>query len=328
MTARSTWAAILEEFDAEGRIKSEKAHWARVLTRKITRLTEMTGRPLIIYGSACTASGKQVLPQYLQIDQSDKLPFIDLTQRIKIRKVDVILHSPGGFVEAAEGIVDLLRRRFDDVRFIVPAYAKSAATMMVMSGDQILLDEDAELGPIDPQMHTPNGIVPAEAIKEQFRKATAEISADPSKIAIWLPILQPMGPGLLVQCDSAIELSKRLVRDWLERFMFRNGVDAPAKAAKVAEYLSSHSEFKSHARRIGISALRGADFGLNIESLSKSKDLHDRVWEVYCAMDIIFSNTPIYKLFYNSVDDGIIRQEGVVVVGQPPMPRQVPPAAP
>lgn len=323
--AASSWARILEEFGAEEKIKSHKAPWARVLQRKVNRLVDVTARPLVIYGSACTAPGKQGNPQVLQIDPSDKLPFRDVTERLKGPKLDVLIHSPGGFVEASEGIVELLRRKFDNIRFIVPAYAKSAATIMVMSGNEIWMDDDAELGPIDPQMHTPNGIVPAEAIKEQFRKATEDITADPKKVAIWLPILQPMGPGLLVQCDNAIELSKRLVCEWLVKYMFGGEADAEGKAKAVAEYLSSHSGFKSHARRVSLDDLKRPEFGLRVSGLNKSDDLRTRVWDVYCTMDIIFSNTPIYKLFYNSSEDAIIRQESAVqLVMDPPLPAPQP----
>ena len=162
--------------------------------------------------------------------------------------VDLMLHSPGGFPEAAESIVDDIRRKFNHVRVIVPAYAKSAATMMAMAANEILLDQDAELGPIDPQMLTPNGVAPAEAIKEQFLKAQKAVQSDPSKIAIWMPILQPMGPSLLVQCDNAISLSKDLVREWLAKYMFAGVKTGKKKASMVVNYLGNHKKFKSHAR--------------------------------------------------------------------------------
>src|SRR5207248_2587027 len=98
-------------------------------------------------------------------------------------QLDLLIHSPGGFPEATEGIVDEIRAKFpDDVRAIVPAFAKSAATMMAFAADQILIDEQAELGPIDPQMVTSKGVSPAESIKRQFDVASKEILADPKKM--------------------------------------------------------------------------------------------------------------------------------------------------
>src|SRR5438445_1821942 len=163
-----TWSRILEEWNREHQIPSapgSRAPWARLFYRKVQQLTAITQRPLIVYASACTASAKQLPPGHIQIDPSDKIGFHDMLEQLEGPNLDLILHSPGGYAEATETIVEEIRRKFDHVRCIVPSFAKSAATMMAMACDEILLDDDAELGPIDPQMLTPNGVVPAEAIK-------------------------------------------------------------------------------------------------------------------------------------------------------------------
>lgn len=323
----STWSKVLAEIQAEVKTPGQKAYWSRVLSRKITSLLELTHRPLFIYATACTSSGKAYSPAHLQIDSSDKIGFHDMLESLEGPNLDIILHSPGGFPEATETIVEEIRRKFNHVRFIIPAYAKSAATMMVMAGDEILLDEDAELGPIDPQMLTASGVVPAEAIKEQFKKASDEIQADPKKLSIWVPILQPMGPALLIQCDDAIELSKHLVTTWLARYMFKGLEGGAERAAKVANYLGTHANFKSHGRRVKMENLERENLGLSIQNLRAEPGLYSRVWEIYCTLDIIFSNTAIYKLFYNSNGDVMVRQsvETVqVIAGKVPVPGQLP----
>jgi hypothetical protein len=235
-----------------------------------------------------------------------------------------MLHSPGGVPEAAESIVESLRAKFPHIRVIVPSFAKSAATMMSMAADEILLDDDAELGPIDPQMQTANGFSPAEAIKEQFLKAGQEISADPKRLSVWLPILQQMGPSMLIQCDNAIELSKTLVRQWLTRFMFNGDPEAAQKADAIARFLGQHSNFKSHARCIRLKDLQERNLGLKVSSARTPIELHRRIWDVYCAIDVVFATSGIFKLFYNSRDEAIVR------AAQPafaPMLMQPPPSA-
>ena len=246
-----------------------------------------------------------------QIDISDKLGFHEVTHRLKGTSLDSPIHSPGGSPEAAESIVEAIRSRFSNVRIFVPSYAKSAATMMAMSADEIVLTRDAELGPIDPQMLTANGYSPAEAIKEQFLKAGQEIGSDPKKLSVWIPILQQMGPSLLVQCDNAITLSKTLVQQWLTRFMFSGDADAQAKATAVADYLGQHSTFKSHGRCIRLSHLVAQNLSLKLVELENDKDLYDKIWAVYCALDVVFGATGIYKMFYNSHDQAMIRAQAV-----------------
>jgi ClpP class serine protease len=81
-------------------------------------------------------------------------------------KIDVVLDSGGGSVDAAFNIA-LLFREFAPERlsFIIPRWAKSAATLLACSGDEILMTPPAELGPLDPQITEMN---PLEKRMEQF----------------------------------------------------------------------------------------------------------------------------------------------------------------
>ncbi|MGA2267447.1 MAG: serine protease [Bryobacteraceae bacterium] len=314
----SPWSDALEELKAEiareqqqGPRPGSKAAWAKFLGKKVKVVADFTGRPLVVYATACTSSGKQVPMGGLQIDFSDKIGFSEVVHGLKGHSLDFLIHSPGGSPEAAESIIESLRSKFAHIRIIIPSYAKSAATMMAMAADEIIMDDDAELGPIDPQMVTANGFSPAEAIKEQFLKASNEIGADQKKLSVWLPILQQMGPSLLVQCDDAINLSKTLVKQWLTRFMFKGDSDAEAKADAVAEYLGQHSNFKSHGRCIRLRALLEKNFGLKISSLRSNREFHQKVWGLYCGIDAVFAASGIFKVFYNSNDQALVRAQTV-----------------
>jgi hypothetical protein len=338
----SVWDAVLSEYNAlfvkevQQRqlqpLVPTRAAWATLVESKVKKVFDRTGIPLIVYASACTVAPNKVSPQLLQIDQSDKIGFHSMLEAVDGPKLDILIHSPGGFAEATETIVEEVRRKFGHVRFIVPSYAKSAATMMVMAGDEILIDEDGELGPIDPQMFTANGVAPAEAIKQQFEKAHADIQADPKKMQVWFPVLQALGGGILIQCDNAIELSKRLVADWLAKYMFRADADRNQKAQKVADFLGTHANFKTHGRRVKPETL--APFGLRASNLRADADLYGRVWELYCALDIVLANTILYKIFYNSAGVGMVRQQqqqagGIqLLLGQPGIVPSIPQPAP
>ncbi len=64
----------------------------------------------------------------------------------------VILETSGGYVEVGQRIADLFRHHYTVVDFLVPNYAMSAGTVLVMSGDSILMDYYSVLGPVDPQV--------------------------------------------------------------------------------------------------------------------------------------------------------------------------------
>lgn len=62
----------------------------------------------------------------------------------KQEKLAVVLETEGGFIESAERIANLFRH--DSVEFLVPTFAMSAGTVLVMSGDAIYMDYASTLG--------------------------------------------------------------------------------------------------------------------------------------------------------------------------------------
>src|SRR5262249_11338265 len=97
----------------------------------------------------------------------DELPFAEMIDAVpgSAREVDVVVVTPGGSAQTASCFVDKLRSRFDHVAFIIPNACMSAGTILVLSGDQIWMDERSSLGPIDPQVLGGEGrVVPLQAL--------------------------------------------------------------------------------------------------------------------------------------------------------------------
>jgi ClpP class serine protease len=79
--------------------------------------------------------------------------------------IDLILHTPGGLVLASDQIAYALKRHRGRVTVMVPHYAMSGGTLVALAADEILMDPDAVLGPVDPQLGSlPRGFWPAVSI--------------------------------------------------------------------------------------------------------------------------------------------------------------------
>lgn len=74
--------------------------------------------------------------------------------------IDLIVHTPGGLLLAAEQIANALRKHPSKVTVFIPHYAMSGGTLIALAADEIVLDEHAVLGPVDPQL----GQYPAASI--------------------------------------------------------------------------------------------------------------------------------------------------------------------
>src|ERR671923_695114 len=96
---------------------------------------------------------------YINIaDSEDVLRAIRLTP--DDQPIDLILHTPGGLVLAAEQIAKALVEHKGKVTVFVPHYAMSGGTLIALAADEIVMDSNAVLGPVDPQV----GDMPAASI--------------------------------------------------------------------------------------------------------------------------------------------------------------------
>jgi ClpP class serine protease len=105
--------------------------------------------------------------RYLDIEDSEQvLRAIGLTDP-KV-PIDLVLHTPGGLVLAAEQIAQALQRHPAKVTVLVPHYAMSGGTLIALAADQIMLAPSAVLGPVDPQIgqHPAASILAAVARKD------------------------------------------------------------------------------------------------------------------------------------------------------------------
>jgi len=111
------------------------------------------------------------LSRYISIEDSEQvLRAIRLTpQEVPI---DLILHTPGGLVLATEQIARALVRHRGKVTVFVPHYAMSGGTMLAMAADESLMDENAVLGPVDPQL---GNVAAASVLKVLEQKPISEI---------------------------------------------------------------------------------------------------------------------------------------------------------
>lgn len=282
-----------------------------VRRRKYKNLQDITGRPLLVYATAFYHPIKTKIVELpdsmsmMSIDLSDKEGFDEIIRNVNSEEVDIFVHSPGGSVEATESIVKMLRNKFKYIRYIVTGTAKSAATMLVLSGDCILMSSSAELGPIDPQVLVRGRFCPAVSIIEQFERASEELKKDPSLLPVWLPILQEYAPSLLVECENFIKLSKELVVDWLSQHMFQKEEQGREKAEKIARFLAEEQTL-SHAKRIDAKQL--LELGAKIQLLEEQDlNLQKAVREVHLSIMATLDDTEAVKIFENSEGAALIR---------------------
>jgi ClpP class serine protease len=152
-------------------IRQRWLEWQRL--RAFRRLEEKRGSRVIglIHRQETMSLLGFPIARYIDIQDSEELlRAIQLTDPSV--PIDVILHTPGGLVLAAEQIAEALARHPAKVTVFVPHYAMSGGTLIALAADEIVMGENAVLGPVDPQL----GQYPAASVlKVVERKPIAEI---------------------------------------------------------------------------------------------------------------------------------------------------------
>lgn len=242
--------------------------------QRIRDIQEHTGARLICYVSGPLAS----------LTRDDVLPLVDLLHTVPLGSdIDLLLHTPGGDIDAAEKMANMIRRQVGDggrFRVVVPDYAKSAGTLVSLAADAIVMSESSELGPIDPQVRMPDGAGgyewrPAQAYVDGYEKLVDLVNKQPEAMA-YHRMLDKYDPTRIEVCRKAIERSTKMAEELLKRGMFRRGGNFTAVAAD----LSNNQKWLQHSTPIDY--LQAKTLKLEVTYLEPTDELWQGLWALYC----------------------------------------------
>ena len=288
-----SWSELVSEFQNH---QNEPGWLDKRLAERLSSISERRdGACVILYASAFLQKpGGEV-----SITREDMNGFMNALYEASTEQgLVLILHTPGGDPNAVESIVEYLHSKFHRVETVVPYLAMSGGAMMSLASDLLILGNQSQLGPTDPQIQIGNaGSYSARAIQEGFSKAREDIERDIKLAHLWAPILQNMGPSLALESENALSYSKELVTKWLrKRSLIGDGADNEAETIAAyfnAEPSTEHDQVYVHGQRIGTEKL--AELGLNIEYLEDDQNLQDDVLTAYHLMTLIFETGPSVK---------------------------------
>ncbi|HHJ63557.1 MAG TPA: hypothetical protein ENJ61_01480 [Aquifex aeolicus] len=166
--------------------------------------------------------------------------------------IDFIIHTPGGLALAATQIANALAKHKAPVRVIVPHYAMSGGTLIALAADEIIMDENAVLGPVDPQI----GQMPAASILKVLEQKEAKDIDDQT----------------LILADVSRKAIDQM-REYIKKLLTSKGMEAQ-KAERIAEELAI-GKF-THDYPLTVDYLRS--LGLNVKT--------EVPQEVYALMEL------------------------------------------
>jgi len=198
-----------------------------------------------------------------------------------VGRLDVLVTSSGGDIHCAYQLAKLFRRYGSErLSFIVPRYAKSAATVLIFGGDEIVFGPISEMGPLDPQIPVATGVAgdrvqrfsplairPAlDLIAEEHEKGHHILV---EKLSASLPNALILGQHL-----KTLETAKHYVKRLLTTRMLKDRPDADVVAERVGDQLTKG--YPHHGFCIDYD--EAVSLGLNVVNLP------DEQWKVVWAL--------------------------------------------
>lgn len=261
--------------------------------------------------------GNQTVIVYIQdlaIGPWDVIPIFSLLSEIgKVDTINLIIDCGGGYADDAYKIASVIHEFCEHLIILVPFKAKSAATVLSLSGEKIIMSLLAELGPCDPMINvdeslvTPTGIpvrLPEEEEDSSKRRRKRQINALALRDFLEISgILQKNEKGevtgydcgkLIPFCEKGIlnpwllgdfERSFKQSRQWsenlLKRYMFKNDADSDNIVSEIAYKLSEGYYY--HGYPIG----RREAEELNLKVEDMPDNLWDKISELMSAYDVM-----------------------------------------
>lgn len=223
-----------------------------------------------------------------RIQREDTLGFVELLHNLQAADgVDLLLHTGGGDVDAADKVATIIRASVGKGKFrvIVPDYAKSAGTLLALGADVIVMSDSSELGPIDPQVirRDANGNLVSQSIMHYltaYKRHSKTVNDDPTDLAA-RTMLNKIEPQTVVQFEAVRERAQKLAEKQLKFGMFRSGT---GNFTSIPETLMDTNRFPTHGQVITYQDAQV--IGLNVEYVAPDDGLWKKIWFLYCLQRI------------------------------------------
>lgn len=205
-------------------------------------------------------------------------------------RLDLFLLSPGGFADAGHKMATLCRAQaIGSFGVLIPYYAKSAATLLCLGADELVMGPASEIGPIDPRIQVPDQYgravnVSAVSLREALELLQRRVEGRPENALLYAPLLDKVDLNLIGEYERALKSSQQIAETQLSRYMLKGD---PAKAAEVAAKLST--EYFSHGHAIERTEARDI---LGLQIVDPPPAMWDAMWQLHKHYSALIENSP------------------------------------
>lgn len=278
----------------------------------LNQISEKRGREIIAYvtsirpGMSANMAGDSIIPI---IEQIEKIPEDK-------KEIDFLIISNGGDPITSLRIMSLLRERFSKISVLLPYVAYSAATILALGADEIIMHPYSNLGPVDPQLtvfhNNERGIrenvqFSSEDLRNyvDFIKSDVGITDQEHLVSAVQPLLKDVGTLPIGTAKRSQQLSLTLSEKMLSwHFKDSAKIKTISKALNSSYYHHGYAVGRKEAKLIGLPIT------------IPDKQLQDLLWEIWKdyseEMKCNKSFDPIQEIMDDPVSNAMVSQVPIV----------------
>lgn len=214
-------------------------------------------------------------------------PFADAINDVQPgQPLDLMLTSFGGDAEAAIRIATMCHAERDDFRVIVPDTAASAATLLALAAESVVMSDTSALGPVDPQILLPHRdqYFPAKGIVELVDDLDDKTRDNPHAFELYAALLADVDAVAYQTAKDAIRRTDELVPEVLR---LRH---TPPDDDEITALTGSLQSSAMHSATIGHA--RAQELGIPTEYLSPHSSTWDLLWRLHAHYAFLLGPQP------------------------------------
>ena len=254
----------------------EASHAARYQRQTLIRAIEEIIKPRRLL---CYVGGDKA-----EINNRDVPGFVDLLHNIpQGTSIDLLLHTIGGDLDAAEKLIRLVLAKVTDgaeLRIVIPDFAKSAGTLMALGAHRLIMSDSSELGTIDPQVtladvqgnHICQSVLSYLASFDDYARMLRVNPQDP----VAAIMVQKFDPNVVNQFRLIIQRA----RNSAETLLKQKGLPF----SQIANDLMDLTRWPSHRQMINWEDVQ--EIGLPVDYFPPTDDLWQKYWLLHCYQRI------------------------------------------
>lgn len=257
---------------------------------RIKKIEEIRNSKLLVYYSIDT------------LDRNDSDVMFEILQSIKKKdRLDLFLLSPGGYADPALKMAQILRSfSGSNLGVLVPSYAKSAATLLLLGSDELVMGVASEIGPTDPRIEITDEDgrkmnVSAQSIEEALDIIENKTRGNPLASAKYMPLLENINLKTLGEYSRALKSSKQIAETLLKGSKLlkrKNTYKSVSKSLAEGYYSHAYPINNKVADEIGLKVTTPSD------------DLWESMWQLHLLYNDLIYNSKDGKTMITSVFEG------------------------